>query len=313
MLEDAGVRVAVTERALADDFAGTAVTVALIDEIEAADDIPASGSAPDDLAYVIYTSGSTGKPKGVAGHPPQRRPAVRSDERLVPLRRGRRLDAVSLLRLRLLRLGVVGRAALRRPARDRSAVGQPCAGVVPGAARGGARHRAEPDAIGVPTAHPGRPRHRDGDALKLRYVIFGGEALELQSLRPWFERHGDDRPLLVNMYGITETTVHVTYRPIRLADLESGAGSVIGEPIPDSACLPSRRQWRARAASACPGEIVRRRRRRRARLPEPAGTHRPALRPRSVRRLRAACTAPATSPGASRTAISNTSAASTTR
>lgn len=69
--------------------------------------------------------------------------------------------------------------------------------------------------------------------LNLRYVIFGGEALELQSLRPWFERHGDDRPLLVNMYGITETTVHVTYRPIKLADLDSGLGSVIGAPIPD--------------------------------------------------------------------------------
>ncbi|HEX6064696.1 MAG TPA: condensation domain-containing protein, partial [Longimicrobiales bacterium] len=67
----------------------------------------------------------------------------------------------------------------------------------------------------------------------LRYVIFGGEALELQTLRPWFERYGDTRPLLVNMYGITETTVHVTYRPIRLRDLDSGHGSVIGEPIPD--------------------------------------------------------------------------------
>src|SRR5262249_10382559 len=48
----------------------------------------------------------------------------------------------------------------------------------------------------------------------LRWVVFGGEALELQSLRPWFERRGDQRPRLVNMYGITETTVHVTYRPV---------------------------------------------------------------------------------------------------
>lgn len=70
-------------------------------------------------------------------------------------------------------------------------------------------------------------------SLKLRYVIFGGEALELQSLKPWFDAHGDAQPLLVNMYGITETTVHVTYRPIRKVDLESGAGSVIGVPIPD--------------------------------------------------------------------------------
>ena len=69
--------------------------------------------------------------------------------------------------------------------------------------------------------------------LDLRYVIFGGEALELQSLRPWFERYGDARPCLVNMYGITETTVHVTYRPIRRADVDAGRGSVIGVPIPD--------------------------------------------------------------------------------
>lgn len=71
------------------------------------------------------------------------------------------------------------------------------------------------------------------DALSLRYVIFGGEALALDMLQPWFDRHGDQRPLLVNMYGITETTVHVTYRPIRLADLRAGKGSVIGVPIPD--------------------------------------------------------------------------------
>ena len=69
--------------------------------------------------------------------------------------------------------------------------------------------------------------------LALRYVIFGGESLELQSLGPWFERHGDEQPLLVNMYGITETTVHVTYRPIRKSDLVSATGNAIGERIPD--------------------------------------------------------------------------------
>ncbi|HEY0782384.1 MAG TPA: condensation domain-containing protein, partial [Thermoanaerobaculia bacterium] len=69
--------------------------------------------------------------------------------------------------------------------------------------------------------------------LALRTVVFGGEALDLQSLRPWFDRRGDRKPLLVNMYGITETTVHVTYRPIRSADLRDVPGSVIGGPIPD--------------------------------------------------------------------------------
>ena len=67
---------------------------------------------------------------------------------------------------------------------------------------------------------------------KLRLVIFGGEALELKSLQPWFNRHGDQQPQLVNMYGITETTVHVTYRPLSKDDLNRTA-SVIGRPIPD--------------------------------------------------------------------------------
>lgn len=69
--------------------------------------------------------------------------------------------------------------------------------------------------------------------LALRYVIFAGEALELQSLQPWFDRYGDQKPRLINMYGITETTVHVTYRPICEADLTMNRGSVIGQPIPD--------------------------------------------------------------------------------
>ncbi|MFJ2529352.1 non-ribosomal peptide synthase/polyketide synthase [Pseudomonas helmanticensis] len=69
--------------------------------------------------------------------------------------------------------------------------------------------------------------------LALRYVVFGGEALEVKSLRPWFERFGDQAPQLINMYGITETTVHVTYRPLSMADLQRDASSPIGEPIAD--------------------------------------------------------------------------------
>jgi acyl-CoA synthetase (AMP-forming)/AMP-acid ligase II/acyl carrier protein len=69
--------------------------------------------------------------------------------------------------------------------------------------------------------------------LALRLVICAGEALELESLRPWFERHPDTTPQVVNMYGTTETTVHATYRPIRASDLETASGSVIGVPIPD--------------------------------------------------------------------------------
>jgi len=67
--------------------------------------------------------------------------------------------------------------------------------------------------------------------LALRLIIFGGEALEMASLKPWFDRHGDAAPRLINMYGITETTVHVTYRPLSKDDLTRG--SLIGVPIPD--------------------------------------------------------------------------------
>ncbi|WP_244478976.1 non-ribosomal peptide synthetase [Methylobacterium sp. Leaf106] len=72
-----------------------------------------------------------------------------------------------------------------------------------------------------------RPR-----GLALRHVVFGGEALDVSALRPWFERFGDASPRLVNMYGITETTVHVTYRPL-VADDANRADSPIGEALPD--------------------------------------------------------------------------------
>ncbi|MEV8478007.1 amino acid adenylation domain-containing protein [Streptomyces sp. NPDC051173] len=74
----------------------------------------------------------------------------------------------------------------------------------------------------------------DGGPLALRYVVFGGEALEPAHLRPWLERHGDEAPELINMYGITETTVHVTYQRITRRIIEDGrARSVIGTALPD--------------------------------------------------------------------------------
>ncbi|PEO53318.1 non-ribosomal peptide synthetase [Bacillus toyonensis] len=69
--------------------------------------------------------------------------------------------------------------------------------------------------------------------LQLRYVIFGGEALEPTSLLPWFQRYGEKKPQLINMYGITETTVHVTYYPITQDDVQHASRSNIGKRIPD--------------------------------------------------------------------------------
>ena len=70
------------------------------------------------------------------------------------------------------------------------------------------------------------------EALALRWVVFGGESLDPRSLRPWLGRGGHRPPCLVNMYGITETTVHVTHHLLTAADCES-ASRVVGRALPD--------------------------------------------------------------------------------
>ncbi|MDO0924515.1 non-ribosomal peptide synthase/polyketide synthase [Streptomyces sp. TG1A-8] len=72
-----------------------------------------------------------------------------------------------------------------------------------------------------------------GARLALRTVVFGGEALDASRLADWYARHPDTAPRLVNMYGITETTVHVTYAPLDGATARTGTASPIGTGIPD--------------------------------------------------------------------------------
>ncbi|WP_125779506.1 non-ribosomal peptide synthetase [Pseudoalteromonas rubra] len=88
----------------------------------------------------------------------------------------------------------------------------------------------------------------------LRTVIFGGEALELSKLTPWFETA---QPLskLVNMYGITETTVHVTEMEITRELVEQNPGkSIIGKPLPGYRLYLLDEQQRPVAAGQ-PGEL----------------------------------------------------------
>ncbi|WP_281560968.1 non-ribosomal peptide synthetase [Thalassomonas sp. RHCl1] len=73
---------------------------------------------------------------------------------------------------------------------------------------------------------------QNGFALEaLRCVVFGGEALQISSLLPWWDSFNEHRPRLVNMYGITETTVHASYKPVCRAD-DHGM-SVIGQGLGD--------------------------------------------------------------------------------
>ncbi|WEK32623.1 MAG: non-ribosomal peptide synthase/polyketide synthase [Candidatus Pseudomonas phytovorans] len=90
--------------------------------------------------------------------------------------------------------------------------------------------------------------------LALRYIVFGGEALDVGSLAPWFNHFGDHQPTLINMYGITETTVHVTYRPVRREDLQREGVSPIGEVIPDQSLYLLDADFDI-AAPGCHGEL----------------------------------------------------------
>lgn len=85
----------------------------------------------------------------------------------------------------------------------------------------------------------------------LRYIIFGGEALNPSKVRSWREEHPNTR--LINMYGITETTVHVTYKELLEEDLDK-AQSNIGRPIPTLECLILDRHQNQQVAGF-PGEL----------------------------------------------------------
>ncbi len=238
MLDDTRAPVLVTHSALLLALAGYAGHVFCMDRdwgIVAAQPStdPARVASWENLAYVIYTSGSTGKPKGVMvthGNVDRLFTATHDwfgfDERDIwSCFHSFAFDFSVFEIWGALRYGatlvVVPYLVSRDPQRFRQLLLHERVTVL----------SQTPSAFKPLIAADAAAG--DGDCLALRVVIFGGEALELQSLRPWIERHGDSHPRLINMYGITETTVHVTYRTVRLADLDSARGSMIGEPIPD--------------------------------------------------------------------------------
>ncbi|MFB7253195.1 amino acid adenylation domain-containing protein [Streptomyces nojiriensis] len=191
-----------------------------------------AGTGPASLAYVIYTSGSTGTPKGVMiehrnvtglltgtqGH------FGFGPDDVWSMFASAAFD-VSVWEMwgALLhggRLVVVPEETRRSPQEFHALLhreGVTVLNQTPAAFRQLVRYEEEQPPGAGPAAL---------DALRL--VVFAGEALPPEMLRPWIARHGEVRPELVNMYGITETTVHSTYRRMTSADLDAGAGSMIG-------------------------------------------------------------------------------------
>ena len=238
ILANSKARLVLTHRDLGSDLARDGSPVVQLETFASAASplaMPGSGgvAVPENLAYVIYTSGSTGQPKGVMV---EHRQAVRLFTQTDPWFQFGPQDVWTLFHSAAFdfsvweiwgallfggRLVIVPYWESRSPEEFLELLRREQVTVL----------NQTPSAFSQLVAAD--EKAISNVPLALRYVIFGGEALALQSLRPWFARHGDACPKLVNMYGITETTVHVTYRPLRQNDLDAPALSPIGGSIPD--------------------------------------------------------------------------------
>ncbi|MEU8977229.1 amino acid adenylation domain-containing protein [Streptomyces sp. NPDC048309] len=241
-LQDAGARVVVTSDAYAERLAAAhdGPLVNLDGERDRAalaaapTTAPASGVHPDDLIYTIYTSGSTGRPKGVGlTHANVLRLFTVTEEHfgfdahdVWPLFHSYAFDmSVWELWGALLyggRLVVVPHDVARSPEDLLRLLADEQVTVLnqtPSGFRGL-----------VALAADGHPLI---DELALRVVTFGGERLDMPALRPWVARRGLDRTALINLYGITETTVHTTHHPVTDADLTAEHGNDVGVPLSD--------------------------------------------------------------------------------
>ena len=194
-------------------------------------DLQQVGLRPEHLAYVIYTSGSTGRPKGVMVEHAQ---VTRLFEATHAWFGFNAQDVWSLFHsigfdfsvwelwgalLHGGRLVIVPMATARSPGEFYELLCEQGVTVL----------NQTPSAFQQLIA---AQAHSTSEHC-LRHIIFGGEALELHTLRPWYERNDERATQLVNMYGITETTVHVTYRALQAADAERAGPSPIGVRIPD--------------------------------------------------------------------------------
>ncbi|MGS0897539.1 amino acid adenylation domain-containing protein, partial [Burkholderia stagnalis] len=235
MIADSGISLLLTHGAVRNALpVPAALDVLELDTLDVSSEpatAPAVRVASDNLAYVIYTSGSTGRPKGAQlAH----RNVARLLDATEPWFGFGPSDVWTMFHSFAFdfsvweifgalchggRLVVVPFAVSRAPEEFVELLRRERVTVL----------NQTPSAFRQLMKVPGL---YDGEPLSLREVIFGGEALEPRTLRPWIERFGDANPRLVNMYGITETTVHVTYRPIGAADLDEGV-SPVGRRIPD--------------------------------------------------------------------------------
>ncbi|MFD8519485.1 amino acid adenylation domain-containing protein [Streptomyces capillispiralis] len=229
---DAGLTTVVTDRAGFPGGTATRVlTPAALEELapERCDGPPPSETGADDPAYVIYTSGSTGRPKGCV------------------------IPHVNVLALMAATTGDFGLGADDTWTLFHSSAFDFSVWEIWGCLLTGGRlvvvpywvsrspedfHRLlREERVTVLSQTPSAFAHlveveRDGaDPAPVRLVVFGGEGLDPRMLLPWFDRHPETACRVVNMYGITETTVHVTAQTVTRAEALTASKSV-GHALP---------------------------------------------------------------------------------
>ncbi|QEU84360.1 non-ribosomal peptide synthetase [Streptomyces viridosporus] len=230
---DAGIDLIVTDTATRAAVDSLPARLVLLDSDEgtAPDDGGDSVPAPDDLAYVIYTSGSTGRPKGVEVTHANLAWLLAAADRhfdfgpadVWTLMHSPAFDfSVWELWAPLTgggRVVVLGADEVRDPAAVHRVLREERVTVLnqTPAAFKGLRAHLEDAGAGF-------------DDLALRTVIFGGDAFDVRDYRDWFTAPGH-RPALVNMYGITETCVHVTIHTVTEDDVRGTVRSPIGRPL----------------------------------------------------------------------------------
>ncbi|MCL6742542.1 non-ribosomal peptide synthetase [Kosakonia sp. R1.Fl] len=237
MLEDSAPTALVTHTALA-QVLNSAIPVVLMDapfpavadEDDEHNPVPLSlGLAAHHLAYVIYTSGSTGQPKGVMV---EHRNITRLLTVCQPGFSFNSNDTWSLCHSFAFdfsvwelfgalcsggRLIIVSTACARSP---QTLYALLC--------------REQVTVLNqTPSAFRQLIAAQDATSHSLRCIIFGGEALEMRSLVPWINNASNRNTRLINMYGITEITVHATWYEIAPSDITSHGASLIGGPLAD--------------------------------------------------------------------------------
>ena len=232
VVEDARCKVIVTQENLTTKLGGCSGTIIDINNVSEQRDTNLTHNAlPENFAYVIYTSGSTGKPKGTLVTNDNVVRLFKSTESIFHFTSS---DAWSFFHSiafdfsvweifgALLyggRLVVVPFETARSPfdfyeflVKDKVTV-----------------LNQTPSAFKqlIPVAVSQESK------LSLKYVIFGGEALDTGGLDLWFNRYHDKQTELVNMYGITETTVHVTSFAVTQRSIQNKKSILVGKPLQD--------------------------------------------------------------------------------